>query len=113
MDRGQDHHLFASVSPYTSYLFLRLYFGLFIISCTQNSHFILPLVYTAIDCGPLAAPDDGSVRVTSTGVGAIAKYACNDGFTLSKGWRKRTCQKSGMWSGDAPTCKRHNQTYAK
>ena len=85
------------------------------LSCSTSFHslpFILHLVYTAIDCGPLSAPDNGSVRVTSTRVGAIAKYACNEGFTLG-GRKTRTCQKSGMWSGDAPTCKRHNHSYIK
>ena len=80
--------------------------------CFNFSLYCTPIslcLCVAIDCGPLPAPDDGSVRITSTRVGATATYQCNVGFTL-EGQTTRTCLNTGKWSGEAPTCKRQGKT---
>ena len=59
----------------------------------------------ADDCGPLDAPNDGSVSISGTIVGSTATYTCNDGFRL-QGQSTRTCQTNGEWSGSAPICQR-------
>ena len=57
----------------------------------------------AIDCGPLSAPANGSVSVTSTATGWVATYSCSADRALF-GDTTRTCQSSGSWSGTAPSC---------
>ncbi|XP_003387839.1 PREDICTED: sushi, von Willebrand factor type A, EGF and pentraxin domain-containing protein 1-like isoform X2 [Amphimedon queenslandica] len=57
-----------------------------------------------VDCGHLSSPSDGQVSVTTTKLGGIAKYRCNDGFKLV-GTTVRRCLANGQWSKDAPTCK--------
>ena len=64
----------------------------------------IPLILTAVDCGNLTHPTNGSVHHTS---GATfrqnATYSCTTGYNL-EGNSTRTCQASGNWSGSAPTC---------
>ena len=63
------------------------------------------LLHTAVDCGPLDPPMDGSVTLTGTVFGSVATYSCNDGFRL-EGEETRECQANSLWSGRAPTCTR-------
>jgi CUB/sushi domain-containing protein len=57
-----------------------------------------------IDCGNPESPDpNGSLQVSSTTVGSVAVYQCNDGFTL-QGEDQAICQDNGQWSTGAPTC---------
>jgi hypothetical protein len=56
-----------------------------------------------IDCGELAAPDNGTVEATSTIYGSEATYFCNEGADLL-GEAVRECQATGAWSGEAPVC---------
>ena len=59
---------------------------------------------TVTDCGSLTDPDNGQVTLTAgTTVGRNASYSCNTGYNLV-GDSIRTCQASGFWSGNAPTC---------
>ena len=59
---------------------------------------------TAVNCGPLTDPANGSVTHTAgTDVGQTATYSCNRGYNLV-GDSTRTCQARGNWSGSAPTC---------
>ena len=65
---------------------------------------ILHTVLTAVDCGNLTHPANGSVNHTAgTTFGQTATYSCNTGYNLV-GDRARTCQATGNWSGSAPTC---------
>lgn len=57
----------------------------------------------AVACSELAAPLNGQVLFSSTAFGAVARYRCSPGFTLS-GVRSRTCKSDGTWSGTTPTC---------
>ena len=62
------------------------------------------LILTAVDCGSLTDPANGSVTHTSgTTFGQTATYSCNTGYNLV-GDSTRTCQATGNWSGSAPTC---------
>lgn len=57
-----------------------------------------------VDCGPLGAPDGGSVVVTRTTEGGEATYAC-DSPRAAEGVLTRTCGSDGQWTGSAPVCR--------
>ena len=62
------------------------------------------LILTAVDCGNLTDPDNGSVNHTpGTAFGQTATYSCDTGYNLV-GDSTRTCQATEEWSGTAPTC---------
>ena len=56
-----------------------------------------------MDCGTLTNPVNGQVSTTGTTFGQTATYSCNTGYNLM-GDDTRTCQATGQWSGNAPTC---------
>ena len=57
-----------------------------------------------VDCGSLTDPANGQVDHTAgTTFVQTATYSCNTGYNLV-GDSTRTCQSSGNWSGNAPTC---------
>ena len=58
---------------------------------------------TAIDCGTLTAPANGSVNVPTTTYGSTATYTCLAEYRVT-GSATRTCQADGTWLGAAPTC---------
>ena len=65
--------------------------------------------FSVIDCGPLATPENGSVTIesgtlTTNGEGAVATYTCNSGYRRTEGNAMRTCQTSGVWSGEMAVC---------
>ena len=61
-------------------------------------------IIIAVDCGPLSDPDNGAVTTDpDTTLNSVATYRCRRGFKLI-GEKKRTCETSGEWSGEAPTC---------
>jgi len=56
------------------------------------------------DCGILTDPTNGKVWHTDgTRVGATAYYTCSEGSTLN-GTTSRTCNESGVWTSESPTC---------
>ena len=62
------------------------------------------LILTAVDCGTLTDPANGSVNHTAgTSLGLTATYSCDTGYNLV-GDSTRTCQAAGVWSGSEPTC---------
>ena len=62
------------------------------------------LILTAVDCGCLPDPTNGSVDHTAgTSLGQTSIYSCNTGYNLV-GDSTRTCQATGNWSGSEPTC---------
>ena len=62
------------------------------------------LILTAVDCGSLTVPDNGTVSHTGgTTFGQTATYSCDTGYNLV-GDSNRTCQAVGSWSGSPPTC---------
>ena len=57
-----------------------------------------------MDCGVLTNPANGHVTHTAgTTFGQTANYSCNTGYNLVGGGN-RTCQATGLWSGNSPTC---------
>ena len=69
----------------------------------RNLHNIF-LILTAVDCGNLTDPVNGSVDHTAgTTLNHTAIYSCNTGYNLV-GDSTHTCQRTGNWSGSAPTC---------
>ena len=64
---------------------------------------ILKIISLARGCQNLPKPENGNVEVTSTVVGTVATYSCNDGFKLV-GNENRVCRPNGQWSGVAPSC---------
>ena len=58
-----------------------------------------------IACTSLFSPPHGNVVVDGSGVGTVATYSCDTGYTL-EGESTRTCQNSAdpTWSGSPPTC---------
>ena len=59
---------------------------------------------TVVDCGNLTNPANGQVSHTAgTTFEQTATYSCDTGFNLM-GDTTRTCQATGVWSGNAPTC---------
>ena len=67
-------------------------------------------------CPPLSA-SNGQVTHNSDqengrySVSVKATYSCNDGYFRASGWRVRTCQSSGRWSGWPTICKQSNEKW--
>lgn len=51
----------------------------------------------------LQSPQSGTVTVTGSTPGAVARYICDRGFELI-GESERTCQNGGSYNGQAPIC---------
>lgn len=60
-------------------------------------------MFTAVDCGDLADPGNGTVLLALTTFSEVAIYECNENYTL-EGTQNRICQDDGNWSGNPPTC---------
>ncbi|XP_067016808.1 sushi, von Willebrand factor type A, EGF and pentraxin domain-containing protein 1-like isoform X2 [Acropora muricata] len=58
---------------------------------------------SAIDCGPLMAPINGSISGDKTTYPNLLRFECDEGFTLN-GFHERHCQANGKWSGNATFC---------
>ena len=58
-----------------------------------------------VDCGSLEDPDNGQVNFSNTTFESTANYTCDLGYSLN-GNSTRTCEVSGEWSGDQPSCQR-------
>ena len=57
-----------------------------------------------MDCGTLTNPANGQVSHTAEATfGQTATYSCDTGYILM-GDSTRTCQATGRWSGNTPTC---------
>ena len=64
--------------------------------------YLFPL--PAVMCPALFDPINGVVTWTSLTLGGVATYVCDDGFELERSMM-RTCESSGMWSGEEPICR--------
>ena len=65
----------------------------------------LLFVSAVVDCGSLDDPDNGQVNFSNTTFESTANYTCDLGYSLN-GNSTRTCEVSGEWSGDPPSCER-------
>ena len=61
------------------------------------------ILYSAVNCSSLDAPDNGDVMVGMTTFESVATYSCDPSFRLI-GVTTRTCQLNGSWSGEIPVC---------
>ena len=61
------------------------------------------LMSLAADCGSLANPPNGEVKMSGTTFNSTITFSCNDGYHLV-GETTRTCQANGSWSGNESTC---------
>lgn len=62
---------------------------------------------TAVDCGPLKAPLNGSLTGNLTVFPNIVQFECDPGFLLS-GSSLRMCQANGTWHGLNTKCSGEN-----
>ena len=69
-----------------------------------NQVYIYLFPHPAIMCPALLDPINGAVTWTSLTEGGVATYVCDDGFELERSMT-RTCESSGMWSGEEPMCR--------
>ena len=58
---------------------------------------------SAVDCGPLSVPTNGSSSGESTVFPNTVLFRCDPGFLL-QGSSSRKCQANGTWSGYSATC---------
>ena len=62
------------------------------------------LFLKAVECGTLTDPANGQVSYTAgTTFEQTATYSCDTGYNLV-GDNNRTCQATGRWSVNTPTC---------
>lgn len=57
-----------------------------------------------VNCGDPGTPSNGCRVLGTTLEGDIVRYFCSEGYEL-EGDQQRTCQTSGLWSGQLPICK--------
>ena len=81
------------------------YVGMYVVNCRKGIIKTLFSFSAVVDCGTLAAPQNGKVTLTTATFMSTANYSCNSGYTLS-GNETRTCEATGTWSGITPTCDR-------
>ena len=60
---------------------------------------------TVVNCGDPGTPSHGirEPDPVATQLSNVVKYSCDEGYELL-GSQERTCQSSGEWSGQLPTC---------
>ena len=60
-----------------------------------------------------ALPPIANGRVTeldsSLGVGSIATYTCDNGYSPTGGDTQRVCTENGVWTGQEPSCARKSK----
>ena len=61
------------------------------------------LTHTVVTCSGLTSPGNGSIVLGNVVFKSEALYSCNEGFKIN-GPATRTCQATGLWTGEAPTC---------
>ena len=81
------------------------------ITSHESTHIIIILILVLLNtvktsCPCPSSPTNGFTSCNEShlaGIGTRVTYSCNSGYTLS-GSSYRTCQRSGSWTGTAPTC---------
>ncbi|XP_052796583.1 sushi, von Willebrand factor type A, EGF and pentraxin domain-containing protein 1-like isoform X2 [Mya arenaria] len=73
-------------------------------TCNEFGNWSHPNIFCQIkDCGHLVSPNDEVIVYSSTVYQSRALYSCHTGYDLV-GTNARTCDKNGVWTGQAPTC---------
>ena len=77
----------------------------------ESSHEI-HCVCIVVDCGDLSdSIQNGAVTIQGTSYGQQATYSCNNNFGVD-GAEVLTCEASGQWSSEPPTCSsKHGKTF--
>jgi CUB/sushi domain-containing protein len=57
----------------------------------------------AVDCGPLAVPQNGSRHGSLTEFPNMMRFSCDEGFLL-RGSSYRVCQANRTWDGTLTRC---------
>ncbi|XP_050174547.1 sushi domain-containing protein 2 [Myiozetetes cayanensis] len=69
----------------------------------QDHRLLVEHLEPVISCGWLDPPINGTKNGTNYLLGSTISFICNQGYELT-GSKERTCQASGAWSGDTPSC---------
>ena len=73
-------------------------------NCKHNNYCSC-LSLSAVDCGILEPPLNGTVMLNSTLLDSVAMYTCDDGFAFEPMRSdSRICESDGEWTGMEPTC---------
>ena len=71
----------------------------------SNTEVLILYLLTAVKCPDVYAPTYGSVDANSTIFQSKVRYYCDHGYKLY-GSEYRTCDYTGQWTEEPPTCKR-------
>lgn len=63
----------------------------------------LHLLSSAVDCGSLPVPVNGTLIGEKTTFPNVLKFSCDEGFT-QYGAAERRCESNGSWSGNKTSC---------
>ena len=69
----------------------------------SKSSGLIVFYFSAVDCGPINAPTNGSVTGNKTIFPNSAQFGCDSGFIL-RGSKVRNCQANGSWDGIETLC---------
>jgi len=65
---------------------------------------VLPVYISAVECGNLHVPLNGSMAGSKTVFPNSIEFQCDEGFDLL-GSTIRTCKSDAQWSGNTTSCK--------
>ncbi len=74
-----------------------------VVRCYYNLYHAVSF-YSEISCDRLTNPLNGQVQFSSSSIGSIATYTCNNGYNLVGSIHQRICRPDGEWSGEEPRC---------
>ena len=71
-------------------------------------------LFSTVTCETISSPTNGGKTYDMNGVNGkypvytVVTFTCNSGYTLS-GYNTRTCETSGNWNKQSPTCKKSKE----
>ncbi|KAM6340319.1 sushi domain-containing protein 2 [Alca torda] len=69
----------------------------------ENHKLLVENLKPVISCGWLGHPTNGTKNGTNYLLGSTITFTCDKGYELT-GAKERTCQVTGTWSGETPSC---------
>ena len=95
----KTHHLLCKKQNMVLPSSLKSLTCIFTCACLLKS-----LHLTVVECKTVTSPTNGQVsHTTGTTYRQTATYSCDTGYNLV-GDNNRTCQATGVWSGNTPIC---------
>ena len=86
--------------------------GRWLIKCKA---FQSKIIFVVVTCTALSPPSNGQISYNEPSmtygeypVDTKASFTCNQGYSLS-GSESRTCETSGNWNQETPTCNQSNE----